>query len=48
MLKKEKKVTVPEYHFYENRDLLVELMQKEEDYETNKGTSEAENYPPLS
>ena len=34
--KNEKRVTVPDYHFYESKDLLQELLQKEEDYETEK------------
>lgn len=48
LAKKEKKVTVPEYHFYDNKDVLIELMQKEEDYETNKNSADAENYPSLT
>ena len=33
---KEKKTSVPEYQFFSNRDVLNELLQKEEDYNNFK------------
>ena len=27
---KEKKITIPDYHFYDNRDILQEILQKED------------------
>ena len=37
-LKAERKINLPEYHFYPNRDLLLELMEKEDDYHLFKST----------
>ena len=30
--KPEKRFSVPEYHFYENKDILIELFEKEDEY----------------
>ena len=37
-----------DYHFYLNKDVLLDFMQREEDYEAAKGTPDAEDNPPLT
>jgi hypothetical protein len=35
-IKSEKKILVPEHQFFSNRDILQDLLQKEEDYYNNR------------
>lgn len=36
----DKKIVVPEYHFYENKERLQDLLQKEENHKNNKHNPE--------
>lgn len=40
--KNSKKIILPDWHFYDNRDLLQDLLQKEQDYEAEKNNRNGE------